>query len=498
MANLRVLAILLLLLPIGVDSAHAKEVDAEAGDAVAWVLDLKQAFAKAKADDKVLMICVNAKSVAGRRGEEPAAKGLREVIYKDSRVIAGSRKFVCAFLSRDGSSGDYGELRALGIEGNIVSPQHIFVTPAGDRILARKEYWSYGKGESGVKALLDMMESAAQANRSEPPAPEADAPEAPAPENAPDAEERAAWIARMLAQVRESTANGRRAALQSLMENDQQGDCIDPLIAMLPELAKEGRKDDPPVFPILADVIRALGMDGLGKAAQPIADRLKHDEVLVRANAAVSLEHIGAKDKAITKTLRSRLTKEKDVCVARHIARALGRCGAGDSKCRQALVKVASKMDDREWSFGALIGLAYFEGDAKAARSIEKILQKLGPPQGRRGDQGFKYYTQRALSVWALGHIGNEKSIDFIRKTLIEPAEKANWEWKRRILEFYGAVVDVCAGEKSEDVVGKFNKGLRYYLERLDEEEPWKDEARQGRDASGFEPLADWDIDRRG
>ena len=43
-----------------------------------------------------------------------------------------------------GNSADYGELRALGIEGLIVSPQHIFVHPNGEKILVRQEYWSHG------------------------------------------------------------------------------------------------------------------------------------------------------------------------------------------------------------------------------------------------------------------------------------------------------------------------------------------------------------------
>ena len=54
-------------------------------------------------------------TVDGRRRQEPAAKGLREVIYKDVRVVTKSRQFVCAFLTPEGSSHDYGELRALGM-----------------------------------------------------------------------------------------------------------------------------------------------------------------------------------------------------------------------------------------------------------------------------------------------------------------------------------------------------------------------------------------------
>ena len=54
-------------------------------------------------------------------------------------------------------------LRLLGIEGDIVSPQHIFVHPSGDKILLRREYWSHGKGEEAVTALLAMMAGARRA-----------------------------------------------------------------------------------------------------------------------------------------------------------------------------------------------------------------------------------------------------------------------------------------------------------------------------------------------
>ena len=266
---------------------------------------------------------------------------------------------------------------------------------------------------------------------------------------------------------------------------------------MIADLVQADDEEDAPGLHILTDVIRAIGIDGLEQAAGPISGQLKHDEPSVRAIAAVSLEHIGSKDKKVAKALRSRLAREKDVYVARHIGRALGRCAAGDAKTRQALVKIAGKMDDRDWSFGALIGLAYFEGDAKAARSIERIIQKLGPPRGRRGGEGFLYYTQRALAIWALAQIGDKRSGVFVAETLMEPAEKSNWAWRGRILEFYGAVVRASRGNTGDEVQQNLDGGLRYYLARLSEDAPWKDEVRKGREHSGFEPKADWEVARQ-
>ena len=87
-------------------------VGAQAGG-IAWSKDLNTALAQAKAKKKILMVCINAKSVDGRTGLEPAAKALREVIYKDPRIVGRSRAFVCVMLTKEGSSTEYDALRKL-------------------------------------------------------------------------------------------------------------------------------------------------------------------------------------------------------------------------------------------------------------------------------------------------------------------------------------------------------------------------------------------------
>ena len=179
------------------------------GDTITWTNDVEKAFAKGAKARKPIMICINSQRVDGGR-EEPAAKGLREVVYKDLRVVGKSRKFICVFLTSAGSSGDYGELRArFGIDGLIVSPQHIFAHPdhkSGQTPLARKQYWPYGKGADAVKALLGMMDQAladfakVEGSPATPDAP--DAPDTPAEPDAPDAPDgddaRTKWIAKLI------------------------------------------------------------------------------------------------------------------------------------------------------------------------------------------------------------------------------------------------------------------------------------------------------------
>ncbi len=92
------IVVLLLLLPAAL---RAEEIlvggeGAEAsGGRVAFLDDLPKAFEAAKAEDKVLMVCVNSKRVDGRGRIEPAAKELRERTYKSPVIAELSKKFVC-------------------------------------------------------------------------------------------------------------------------------------------------------------------------------------------------------------------------------------------------------------------------------------------------------------------------------------------------------------------------------------------------------------------
>ncbi|MDJ0975105.1 MAG: hypothetical protein QNJ98_11640 [Planctomycetota bacterium] len=489
--QLWIAAVLVLFAPL----AFAEEA-AKAGDTIAWEADLASAFAKAKELNRPLMICVNAKFVAGRETEEPAAKGLREHIYVDARVVTKSRQFVCALLTRAGSSADYGELRALGISGRIVSPQHIFVHPDGTRILERQQYWSHGRGESGIKALLALMDVAlAQMNApAEPESPDApetpDEPEAPslpveAPPEAGAGEDaaavRAAWIQRMVTKVDKGAAEERQMALRSLVKHDREGDCTDPLIEMIPKSKKR--------VPVLVDLIRALGVPGLDKAAGPIGKQLKHKEEVVRGNAAVTLEYIGSKSSV--STLMKVVGKEDNESIANHMYRALGRCGVGNAKARALLLKRSMAGRSTFATYGPVIGLAYFEKDKKAARGVEKEFKKVGHPFGgrRSGRNSFK----RALFMWCLSEIEDPKSGPWIREERIEPLENAESRWKDLVIGFYVAAARKCEGEEDEAIETTIREAMERYLGWRNDRTPLKDEYRIDRDMSKFTPKMEFD-----
>ncbi|MDF1700611.1 MAG: hypothetical protein P1V36_05585 [Planctomycetota bacterium] len=501
------LIVLLLLTALALAPEHvlAKEGDepapAQPGDTITWVNDVAKAFEKAAEKKVPVMICINSRRVDGGR-EEPAAKGLREVVYRDPRIVTKSRRFVCIFLTSEGSSADYGELRArFGLSGTFVSPQHIFASPThkqGDTFLARREYWPYGKGAEAVKQLLAMMDKAlgaygldAGTPETTPPAegdPDAGAGDGAGDPAAPgDEAARKAWIEKLLGIVRDGDEAKRRSALSSLVSNDKEGDCTTPVIALLAEF-----QEDKDHVPHLIDVVRALGIPELDDAARAMDSLLKHKDDVLRANVAVTLEYIGCGESV--SSLKARVGREKDEKIANHMYRALGRCGVGDAKVRSLLLKKA-KGAKSEWAtYGPIVGLAYFEKDAKAARGLEKQLQAVGPPGGRRG--GGRGTMKRTLLAWALSEVKDPKSGKFMREKLIKPMENTQAWWKDAVVTYYDAVARACEGDES--AVGDVDTGIRRTLEFVGGTKEVMDDARRERDKSKFEPKADWEIEGGG
>ena len=471
---------------------------------IVWKRALQDAFEAAKEQDKPLMICINAQRVDGRARFEPAAKELRENTYRDPRIVALAQKFVCAFLTGAGTSDDYGELRLrYGIDGDIVSPQHIFAYPDG-RLIDRLEYWPHGTGDGSVKALEGLMNKALakdQARRgagetTPGPGEQDDPPDMAgpsiraAPESGP---EREAWIREQMGLAQSQDPVVRRSALHALMEADAEGDIVTLLLALLAESKK--RTD------LQVDIVRAFGRPGLESVREVVEDFLDHKEVPLRANAAVSLEYIGSPESV--SPLLKRAAREKEPGVANHIFRAAGRCGVGDTKVRKALVKHAQGGKTDFATYGPIIGLAYFEKDAKTAREVEKLIKKEGAPGGGRG--GWRSGGKRALLTWVLTWNGfeDEKSAAFLREDMIPLIGESRWSG--RIIDFFDAAARCCEGDAGarDEVEG----GVVFSLAgwgggrgggggagggQTPERPKLQDDAREGREDVGFHPRGEF------
>jgi len=481
--GLGALLVIALVLPRAATGGPDPKAEGSGGK-IAWLRDLPKAFELASAENKVLMVCINARNPIGERLER-AAKGLREVVYLDPAVVKKSRDFVCVFVAAEGSSADYGELRVrLGIDGLIVSPQHIFVHPQhvdGTKPLLRKQYWSHGVGPEAVKVLIGMMDKALAAYRVKQGVPGApggdDGPNEARGE--PSAAERDAWIKRLIDLIRGSDAAIRKQALGELVKQDRKGDCTTPLVALIGPFNAAGQVD------ALIDVVRALGMPGLEPAALALHELLKHKDVRVRGNTAVTLEYIGSA--ASVEPLITRAKREKNEGVANHICRALGRCGAGDTAARKRLLRDAKLGKDRDFGcFGAVIGLAYFQADAKAARALEKQLLKLGSPlQGGLNTHTFL----RAALAWCLSEIRDPKTARLLRKKIIAPLAEEKSPWKESVVRYYEAIARKCEGR--DDAQAAINAGIRRAL-WVDDARELVDAARRGRSMSRFKPKGEW------
>jgi hypothetical protein len=504
----RLLPLVLASLAVLPVAARAAEEPAKPGDTITWVKTLPPAFEQAEKEKKPLMICINSERVDGGR-REPAAKELRDVTYRDPRVVTKSRLFVCAFLTSEGSSDDFGELRArFKMEGLIVSPQHIFVKADGQTILKREEYWPYGTGDQSVTALLKMMDQALASDKAAalpanpapapggpapapgapgaPPAPgAAPAPVAPPPGNA---DEQAKWLAEMCKTIVDGPAENRREALRRLLTDDKDGTFLKAILAQIPALVTA--KD----LPAQLDVVRALGRPGLKDAVPAVSEYLDHKDEELRGNAAVTLEYIGAPE--AVDELKKRLGHEKSELVECHVLRGIGRCGAGDSKVRALLDRQVTSGRSEALSCAAIIGLAYFEKDKDAARALEQHLDKAGiPGGGGRGGRGGGNQIKRAVLAWALAEVGDPKSAEFMRKEMLPKLDNNQAFWVPLVRTYWVAVAEVCEGDAGKK--GAVDEGVRATISYAGGN-PLMDDARKNRDGGGFTPKGDWDVQGRG
>ena len=450
---------------------------------IAWKATVDEAFEAGKKENKPIFVAINAAKVDGGH-PEPAGKELREHVYVDPTVVARSQSFVCVLLRPDGSSADFAVLRQrFSIDGQIVSPQHIFAYPDGT-LIDRREYWSYRAGQESVDALLSLMDKALAANRMkaglppEPPAPTAPAGPGGAPPPAPGSGEpgkptdpsapapqdpRAAWINALLAKVRAGSADApaRDAAIHELVKGDQKGDCIEALCTVLLELKKDPDSQ--------IAILKALGKPGLEIVVNAVASLLddKHDEV--RSNAAVTLEYVGSAQ-AID-ALTKRLSRDKEEVPWSNACRALGRCGAKQEPVRKALLREMTSAKSARMFVGPVIGLAYFEKDAEVARALEKSIKKEGD------------YVKRGYMLWCLSEVGDPKSADFVKKEVMANEKDA------RALAFQRAIYNLLAGSDDGTARGTIDGGMGFIS--------WSvagigGAARKDRDQSEFKPKGEF------
>ncbi len=456
--------------------AHAEDPAAPpaaaAGEGVVWHASVAEAFEAGLKQKKPVFIAINANRVDGGQAE-PAGKMLREDVYPAYAITERLKAFSCALVTAEGNGADYGELRQrFGIDGQIVSPQHILAYSDGS-LIDRREYWSVRGTQASIEALGAMLDGALASERARvgaPPVPptaptgpgmDPATPGAPGdPAQPPMDPARKAWIETNLARIRQAGNDkaGRDAAVREMVRGDQKNDCLEALCALFAESKKE--------VEIQISIVRGFGKPGLEYAVPTVMSALDDKNEELRSNAAVTLEYIGSA--RALEALGKRLSREKNDEIYANVCRALGRCGAKTDAIRKTLVKEMGSAKSDKAMAGPVIGLAYFEKDADVARALEKQAKK-------------EVHFRRALLLWALCEVNDPKSADFVRKEII-PGEKFG-----PALTYDHNVVKALDGdaEAKNGVVG----GMGYVAGMIG---GIGDAARKGREGSGFEPKGEF------
>jgi HEAT repeat protein len=411
---------------------------------------LAKAFEQAKTTRRPLFIAINAERVDGGR-VEGASQLLRERVYAEARLAERAKAFVCVLLMDPIADDDGAELRTrFGVEGLIVSPQHILAHADGT-LIQRKEYWEYGDVPTSVDALLGMLTRALKAHEVR----------LALPALGSDPASRAAWAKGAQALVRAGPdLELRRAAARELAASDHEGDFLLALHAVLLE-AKDVKKDDVAVF---AEVACLLARPGIETLVPGLTVLLEAKDPGLRTHAAVSLEHLGSA-KALD-SLAKRLGKEKDEGVRASLLRALGRCGAKDAATRKTLLYEAQAKSDRV-AAGAIVGLSYREGDAEIARACERLLKGAG--------EGLR----RTALLWVLVELNDPASGDALRGELGNTPQGVASRW---LIEAAVACYEGHREERKPDL----DNGIAWALR-----ESGDAALRGGRAASTFRPKAE-------
>lgn len=223
----------------------------------------------------------------------------------------------------------------LKAEGQMIdSPKHFFLAPDG-RILFRRTWTMSANQLAGLMKLANKY---------------------------CDAETLAKWdtLEGRLSRAVDPLQAMREIALKDLLdENDPKID------ARLAEAARKTKDLDTRM-----DIVGALAVSEDATRRGIAYGFLTDKDAKTRVRTAYLLEK--RKDANAVPTLLTRAGKEKDAKVRAGLYRALGACGGGDKKVRDALLKFARKKKD-EAAPHAIIGLAGWGEDAAVFKALQKV-----------------------------------------------------------------------------------------------------------------------------
>ncbi|MFT7616628.1 MAG: HEAT repeat protein [Planctomycetota bacterium] len=383
---------------------------------ISWAKSLDSALAKAKAENKPLLICMNMdKDVANDR--------MAREHYHDPAIVAKTKEFVCVFVSRfkhtkddTKTCGRCGHItckehikadlavRELYFENSIsvVAPQHVFLRPDGK--LLRTKLYFLTKPE-----LLSLMDSVLRELFPERFKKPEEAKEEEVKEEAPKGEKKdeektgedeepktVAELKDLI--VKSSEVEEIKEFARELINRKKDQEAIDILEAFLTD------KKSPVLR--LQGLMLAYGFKDHKEGVPKIIRFLKHKDPSVRSHTAVALEDIG--DESALKPLNSRMKREKEDAVRKNLVRAIGVCGKKKKKTQTPLLKLL-RDKTRLVQRNAALALGNFEKGGKAEKALLQMAFQVGGG-GRGGRGGFGRIQNNQAALYALVQMGSEKA----------------------------------------------------------------------------------------
>jgi len=338
-----------------------------AAPAIAWAASLAAAKERAEAEQKPLFIAIN---MDGERANDTLA----DEVYRDKAIVA----LAATTVNVVASTGQHGKAECprfgavtcaqhqdvevkvrhgvLNVtSGPVVAPQHVFLHPDGKVLLsvpyevrAGELEWCFHEAWRRVDPAYSGKPSA----RAQKPGRLVIEGVAASSEAAPVTRARALEL---IKELRKGTGQHHELLYELARADEPEArDELRQFLRQGPQMGADGtigRDWRPPLLRWLGDV-------GPASSAELIVDFVGSGEVQLRHEAIVALEQLAAPE--ALGELMQQLRKEKEPRVRAALLRAIGACGAKDSKARGALVK-AAKDKDAGLRRAALLALGWLE-----------------------------------------------------------------------------------------------------------------------------------------
>lgn len=332
--------------------------------------------------------------------------------------------------------------RLLGVPSSapIVAPQHFFLTPDGDPILAVPYGISRPELEWCFGAAYHHQGTAPTAQGQG----EARPPKRLVMSKIPSTEE--LGLERLLS--REEALAAIEVLKRGLLKGKEESDL---LLALM-------RTDEPETLKYMETLLRKSGrrksskdprlahIANIGRLSPPsywslLTPLIGSGGAALQNQAIVALEQLGAPDSL--KALRKALGKQRDPAILKNLLRAVASAGAGDKKVRKDLLKRSAKSKDLQLRVNAILALGYLAPHEDISTRLNELA-------------GSESTEERMAAACAMALTRDRKWVEVLVRmnaAAKDPSEQATLKavqvaFEQGDLRYLGKVVGRLAGDE--------------------------------------------------